>query len=127
MNRLWNKPVDELAGGEHAELHLLMELGVHSDDIMEKLEEAMADLSALQAAVTQLGADATADHDAIIAAFTGTKAALDALTAQVAALTAGAVDQATIDALAASVATADAAFNDAAAAVAPVVVAPPAP
>lgn len=123
--KLWNKPIDELAGGERAELHLLMELGVHSDDIMEKLEEAMADITALQAAIAQLGADATTDHDAILAAFTGTKAALDALNAQVATLTAGQVDQAAIDALTTAAAAADAAFNDAAAAVAPVVVAPP--
>jgi len=117
----WNKPIDELAGGERAELHLLIELGVHSDDIMEKLEEAMADITALQAAIAQLGTDATTDHDAILAAFTGTKAALDALNAQVATLTAGQVDQAAIDALTTAAAAADAAFNDAAAAVAPVV------
>jgi hypothetical protein len=123
--KLWKQPIDELAGGERAELHLLIELGVHSDDIMEKLEEAMADITALQAAIAQLGADATTDHDAILAAFTGTKAALDALNAQVATLTAGQVDQAAIDALTTAAAAADAAFNDAAAAVAPVVVAPP--
>ena len=123
--KLWNKPIDELAGGERAELHLLIELGVHSDDIMEKLEEAMADITALQAAIAQLGTDATTDHDAILAAFTGTKTALDALNAQVATLTAGQVDQAAIDALTTAAAAADAAFNDAAAAVAPVVVAPP--
>ena len=123
--KLWKQPIDELAGGERAELHLLIELGVHSDDIMEKLEEAMADITALQAAIAQLGTDATTDHDAILAAFTGTKAALDALNAQVATLTAGQVDQAAIDALTTAAAAADAAFNDAAAAVAPVVVAPP--
>lgn len=119
--RPWLRPIDQLIGMEHIELHLLIALGVHADDIMEQQEKIMADLTALQAAVDKLGSDATADHDAIIAAFTATQVALADLTAQVAALIAGAVDQATIDALAASVATADAAFNDTAAAVAPVV------
>jgi hypothetical protein len=120
----WNKPVDELAGGERAELHLLMELGVHSDDIMEKLEEAMADLTALQAAVDNLGTDATANHDAILTSFTAANAKLDDLATQIAALTAGQVDQATIDALTATVTAADAAFDQVAAAVVPVVVPP---
>lgn len=84
----------------------------------------MTDVSTLQAAVDKLGVDASADHAAIIAAFTDAGAKLDALAVQVAALTAGVIDQATIDALAKAVEDADTSINDTAAAVVPVV-APP--
>lgn len=91
----------------------------------QRQETIVSDISALQAAVAKLGADATSDHDAILAAVTANKTATDALTAQIGALTAGQIDQATIDALTASVTAADTAVNDTAAAVAPVIV--PAP
>lgn len=81
----------------------------------------MADITALQAAVDKLGTDASADHDAIIAAFTAAKTSIDALTAQVAALSVGSIDQATIDSLTAAAEAADTSINDAAAAVVPVV------
>lgn len=92
----------------------------------EGISTRMTDISTLQAAVDKLGVDASADHAAIIAAFTDAGAKLDALAAQVAALTAGAIDQATIDALAAAVEAADTSINDTAAAVVPVVT-PPTP
>lgn len=89
--------------------------------IDRRTETLVSDISGLQAAVDKLGTDATADHDAIIAAFAATQAALADLTAQVAALTAGQISQDTIDALTAAATAADQAFNDTAAAVVPVV------
>ena len=120
--RPWTRPIDELLGMEHAELHLLVAIGAAVADLMDGQERNVADLTALQAAVDNLGADSTADHDAIIAAFTALGAQITDLTAQIAALVAGQVDQATIDSLTATVVAADAAFDSAAAAVAPVVV-----
>lgn len=86
----------------------------------------MGDITGLTDAINKLGADATADHDAILAAFSTASTKLDDLTAQVAALQAGQLDQATIDSLKATAEAADTAINDAAKAVTPVV-APPAP
>lgn len=120
--RPWTRPIDELLGMEHAELHLLVAIGAAVADLMDGQERNVADLTALQAAVDNLGTDSTADHDAIIAAFTALGAQITDLTAQIAALVAGQVDQATIDSLTATVVAADAAFDSAAAAVAPVVV-----
>ena len=115
---LWRKTVRELEAMEHVEIHLLVDLG-------HLLEEHMADFTALQAAVDNLGTDSTADHDRILAAFGDLGVQIEDLKAQIAELTAGQVDQATIDALTATVTAADAAFDSVAETVAPVVVAPP--
>jgi len=93
----------------------------------QRQETTMSDISLLEAAVAKLGTDATADHDAILAAVSASQTATDALTAQVAALTAGSIDQATIDALTAGVEAADTAVNDTADAVAPVIAPAPTP
>ena len=115
---LWRKTVHELEAMEHIEIHLLVEIG-------QLLEGHMADFTALQAAVDNLGTDSTADHDRILTAFSDLGAQITDLKAQIEALSAGQVDQATIDALTATVTAADAAFDSAAETVAPVVVAPP--
>jgi TRAP-type uncharacterized transport system substrate-binding protein len=115
---LWRKTVRELEAMEHIEIHLLVEIG-------QLLEGHMADFTALQAAVDNLGTDSTADHDQILAAFEDLGAEITDLKTQIEALTAGQVSQETIDALTATVTAADAAFDATAATVAPVVVAPP--
>jgi acetolactate synthase small subunit len=120
-SRPWTRPIDQLIGMEHVELHLLIALGVHADLNMEQQEKIMADLSALQAAVDNLGTDSTTDQAAVMAAFTALGTQLADLKAQVDALVAGQVDQATIDALTTTVTAADAAFDQTAAAVAPTV------
>ena len=121
QSRPWTRPIDQLIGMEHVELHLLIALGVHADLNMEQQEKIMADLSALQAAVDNLGTDSTTDQAAVMAAFTALGTQLADLKAQVDALVAGQVDQATIDALTTTVTAADAAFDQTAAAVAPTV------
>lgn len=110
-----------LEGKEARRTRTRNDIGRDTDEILKGQRILMADISTLQAAVDKLGADATADHDAIIAAFTEAKTSIDALTAQIAALSAGTIDQATIDALSTSVDAADTAINDAATAVVPVV------
>ena len=121
QSRPWTRPIDQLIGMEHVELHLLIALGVHADLNMEQQEKIMADLSALQAAVDNLGTDSTTDQAAVMAAFTALGTQLADLKTQVDALVAGQVDQATIDALTTTVTAADAAFDQTAAAVAPTV------
>lgn len=130
----WERPHERLEQMEHAEIRMLrwlinaeVVIGRLLIDLLDGQEKNMADLTALQAAVAELGSDSTADHDRILAAFGDLGAQIDDLKAQIAALQAGQIDQATVDALTATVASADAAFDDAANAVAPVVTPPAEP
>ena len=115
---LWRKTVRELEAMEHIEIHLLVEIG-------QLLEGHMADFTALQAAVDNLGTDSTANQGKILAAFGDLGSKITTLTDQIAALTAGELSQEQIDALTTTVTAADAAFDSVAATVAPEVVAPP--
>jgi TRAP-type uncharacterized transport system substrate-binding protein len=114
---------------EHLLEHVLHNQSRSAHQSQERDKKIMADFTALTAAITELGASATADHDAILAAFGDLGTQLTDLKAQIDALVAGQLDQATIDAMTETVTAADAAFDDAAAAVTPVVTPPvePAP
>ena len=131
----WDHSTEHLEAMEHAELHMLrwiidaqVTIGGLLVDIVagqafakRRMENIVADLTALTAALEEVKASAETASAAVLAALAATSAQLADLKAQIDALTVGAVTQEQIDALTATATAADTIVDSITAAVTPAV------